>query len=148
MEWWYENGPIDEKMIEEFEKKCGYKYPDSFRKIALQFDGGMPEYSTFDTPTTTERVFDSLIPFAEDEDTETVWSYIDANAQKWLIEGLDWQYVPFADDPFGDFICFDRTNDHVVFFDHETWQIEEIADSFTAFIDSLYEDPDDEDFDD
>ena len=40
---------------------------------------------------------------------------------------------------FGDHICFDTTNNHIVFIDHETLETEELADTFSEFINSLYE---------
>ena len=43
----------------------------------------------------------------------------------------------FAGDPFGNLICFDKTNDHIVFIDHETLSIEPVADSFSEFIAGL-----------
>ena len=48
-------------------------------------------------------------------------------------------YVVFANEPFGNIICFDKTNDHIVFIDHETLSIEYVADSFSEFIAGLKE---------
>ncbi len=46
-------------------------------------------------------------------------------------------YIAFAADPFGNLICFDKSNDTIVFIDHETLRIESASASFTEFIDSL-----------
>jgi len=95
---------------------------------------------TYNTKETEGRVFNNLLSF-EEEDIESVWKLLEQDNfsdKVWGIEGLDWRFIPFARDPFGNFICFDRTNDHIVFWDHETTAIEEVADSFTEFIDSLY----------
>ena len=40
-------------------------------------------------------------------------------------------------DAFGNLICFDKTNDKIVFIDHETHSAEEAANTFTKFIKNL-----------
>ena len=55
----------------------------------------------------------------------------------WAKNGELDRYIVFATDPFGNKICFDKTNDKIVFIDHETLSIEVVADDFTEFVDSL-----------
>ena len=54
-------------------------------------------------------------------------------------EGFTGRYIPFAYSEGGNDICFDTSNNHIVYIDHETADIEEVADTFTGFINSLYE---------
>jgi len=127
-------------VFEELERKMNYKYPKEFQSLVLKFNGATPEEDVFDTKTTTGRVFDCFLSLNKEKEEmeETIWDYLDGDFS-WSIEELDWRYIPFANDPFGNYICFDRTNDHIVFWDHETGEVEEVADTFTVFINSLYE---------
>jgi len=141
MNWWtYENNKLNDELVVSFERKCDYQYPISFKQIVVEFDGGSPENDVYDTKETKGRVFNNLLSFNPAKKT-SVWSLLEKKTEEkfeWCVEGLSWRFIPFARDPFGNFICFDRTNDHIVFWDHETTAIEEVADSFTEFIDSLY----------
>lgn len=140
MDWVCGEKLADPKIIEEIEMIIGYQYPSEYKTVVLQNDGGSPEWMIFDTSKTKERVFNNLISF-EDGTLDGALEYVLSSGKKqWAFSGLKWRYVPFGDDPFGNMLCFDRENDHVVFFDHETRKIEEVADSFTEFIDSLYDD--------
>ena len=145
MEWLvFKKNNLELGVIERFEKKIGYSYPDIFKTIAKQFDGGTPKLTEFDTKETEGCVFNNLLSFDINKKT-SVWTLVkdcSSDGCCWNIEGFDWRFVPFARDPFGNFICFDRTNDHIVFWDHETGEVEEVADSFGEFIDSLYESDD------
>ena len=145
MEWWvFEAVDADRIAVEQFEKVCDFCYPDSFKKIVKQYDGGSPEYMEFDTKEQEGRVFNNLLSFDADI-TSSMWYFAEKHSDgsiEWVIDGLDWRYIPFARDPFGNYICFDRTNNHVVFWDHEIAEVEEVADTFTEFINSLYESED------
>ena len=137
MEWLFVKKIQNIAVLDELVSITKYDYPAEFKTFVLQYNGATPEADTFDTVNTCERVFNRLLSLNK-SDIETVWNCLGDDAS-WLIDGLDWRYVPFANDPFGNFICFDRTNDHIVFWDHETGEIEEVADDFATFIDSLYE---------
>lgn len=137
MEWLCAKKIQDSEVFEKLFEIIGYQYPDEFRSFALQFNGATPAEDEFDTIQTEGRVLNRFLSFNKN-DIETIWKFIDQNCS-WSIEDLDWRYIPFANDPFGNYICFDRTNDHIVFWDHETGEVEEVADTFTVFINSLYE---------
>lgn len=135
MEWLFGKKLSDPMMIKAMEEKIGYQYPAEYKALVLENDGGIPTNMIYDTAETKERVFNNLLSFEK-------WplNAVQSGVKKWDIEGLKWDYVPFARDPFGNMICFDRENDHVIFWDHETRRVEEVASSFTEFIDSLYDD--------
>ena len=127
--------------IKQFGERIKYCYPKSFVEIVMQYDGGSPESMNYNTTKTDGRVFNNLISF-DQEQQSSIWYMIEDNSKgeiEWNIDGLRWQYIPFAEDPFGNFICFDRNDDHIVFWDHETCEIEDVAVNFTKFVDSLYE---------
>lgn len=66
-----------------------------------------------------------------------MWHSNDSLHRIWAENGELDNYIVFACDPFGNIICFDKTNDHIVFIDHETLSMEPVADSFSKFIASL-----------
>ena len=136
MEWLFVKKIQDIALFDELVSITKYKYPKEFKTFVLQYNGATPEADVFDTVNTRGRVFNRLLSLNK-SDIETVWNCLGDDVS-WSIDGLDWRYIPFANDPFGNFICFDRTNDHIVFWNHETSEVEEVADSFSEFIDSLY----------
>lgn len=150
---WKQVVPLEsESLIDEFEQLRGYKFPDSFRECVIKNNGGYPEFEAFDTETTEERVFGFFASFNKDDNRRSVWFSVEAyesniNVAKQLgdleeatmLTNLFNRYVVFADTPFGDDIAFDKTDDSVVYIDHETLKVEKIADSFDAFLDCLYD---------
>ena len=51
----------------------------------------------------------------------------------------DKDLLPIADDPFGNLICYKFTgeNGRIVFWDHETDEIDDVADSFSELLSKL-----------
>ena len=159
MKWETEQPLKSEALIDEFEKLRDYTFPKSFREWVLLYNGGAPEDGdVFDTEETEERVFGFLCSFNKEDEGLTVWDVVEAYEENMSVareyedfedleayEKLFNRYVVFADTPFGDDIAFDKTDDSVVFIDHETFMVEKIADSFDEFVACLYEsEPDDE----
>ncbi len=137
---WKRTIPLESaELIDEFERVAGYSFCESFKKLVIDNNRGRPSKYVFDTKKTKERVFNHLLSFnKEDEVNMWIWLNVWDEPAKHLAE----RYIVFACDPFGNDICFDKTNDKVVFIDHETLTVEEVADSFDEFINSLYEDED------
>lgn len=120
------------KNIDDYECMVRYSLPDDFRECVITNNGGRPEYRCFDTDKAKERVLKSFLSFNRN-DKETVWKLYE-----WKKEQFENKYVPFAIDNFGNLICFDADNDHIVFLNHENSSVENVADSFSSFFDSLY----------
>ena len=133
MNWNFVEPLKSANLIDEFESFVSYTLPKDFKECVMQYNGGYPEREAFDTDSTKERVFNSLLSFNK-EDISTIWKTNEGH-----IEGLPDKYVVFADDPFGNLICFDKDNDNVIFWNHEDESVEHIANTFTEFIDKLYE---------
>ena len=141
MKWKFVKPLRDAQQISKFEETVEYLFPQEFKEVVKQFNGGFPEKNTFDISESEECDFNNLLSFNK-KDRGSIWNLVDRNTtkkQKWSVEGLPWKYVPFASDSFGDFICFDRSNNHIVLWDHETGKIEEVAKDFLSFLESLYE---------
>ena len=133
MNWNYVKTLKSVNLIDEFESLVHYELPKDFKEFVLQYNGGRPEHKAYDTDTTEERVLKTILSFNK-EDISTVWETNEGD-----IEGLPDKYVVFATDPFGNLICFDKDNDNVIFWNHEDESVEHIANTFTEFIDKLYE---------
>ncbi len=160
MDWDLATPLESKKLIEAYERVRGYTFPQSFKDCVELNNGGRPKLTEFDTDETEGRIFDCLYSFnAREEHGTTVWENVNTYetfARDAIIDkDIDWlsdvayiyqNFVCFADTPFGDEIAFYKPDDRIVLIDHETLEIEKIADSFEEFIDSLYEEDDDDDF--
>ncbi len=56
-----------------------------------------------------------------------------------MLQNIMDNYVIFAEDSGGNQIAFNKTDDSVVYIDHENLEVEHIADSFDEFLDCLYD---------
>lgn len=133
MEWKYVKPLSSEDNINEFECLVKYAFPEDFRECIKKYNGGRPQKKIFDTDTTKERALKSFLSFNKN-DRETVWRIYEWNKQE-----LGDRYVAFAVDNFGNLICFDANNDHIVFLNHENLGVEKVADDFMEFINKLHE---------
>ena len=143
MEWYSVKELKSPDLIAEFERLVGYTFCDSFKKFVMQFNGSKTRadgYDTFDTEKSVGRVLNAFDSFNK-EDKGSIWT-----SRNWddCGTGMKDEYVVFADSCFGDPIAFDKSNDSVVFIDHETLNVEKIADDFDGFLNSLYIYPGDE----
>ena len=141
MEWEYVRPLQAETLVDDYEKTIKYEFPEEFILCAKHNNNGYPKLSSFISwkgRRKRKRVFDHLFSF-NTEDRTTIWNYNDWNGRfhDWNENGEMNDYVAFAGDPFGNLICFDKTNDHIVFIDHETLEIEDVADNFSDFINNL-----------
>lgn len=133
MEWKYIKQLKSVDLIDKFEALTKYSFCDSFRRCVIEHNGGRPSKRAFDTDKTKERELKSFLSFNK-EDRETVWKIFD-----WNKEELSDKYIPFGIDNFGNLICFDASNDHIVFVNHEDMSVEIIANHFDGFMNALYE---------
>lgn len=140
MEWLFGYKLESENLITEYEQRMNYKFPKSFTECVKKHNGTHPSLKIFLSKgkRKRKRVFNSMFSFNQN-DIDTIWNYNQWNGKSsdWNEDGKMENYVAFADDPFGNLICFDKTNDKIIFIDHETLQIESVADSFEEFINNL-----------
>lgn len=132
MEWKYVKSLKSEDLVNEFECLVKYSFPDSFRTCVIENNGGRPNKRTFDTNVRRERELKSFLSFNK-EDKETVWKI-----QEWNTNELEDRYIAFGIDNFGNLICFDANNDHIIFINLEKGSIESIAHDFDSFLKGLY----------
>jgi len=111
--------------IKKLEDFLGFELPSDYKEKLPYINRGKPEKYIFKTGN-KECVLDYMI------DIDEIPKFM-----KNLPEGL----IPFATDPFGNFICFKYEKDkfqEIVFYDHETDKYFSVTKSFSDFLESLY----------
>lgn len=119
--WRYMKPLEDDTLIKEYEEFKNYKFSELFIKYAKEFNGGRPNKELFDTDKTRGRVIKKLLSFRPN-DKENVWNCPSDIG------------IPFAMDHYGNYIAFEKDSEKVIFVDHETDQIEFVANNFKEFI--------------
>jgi cell wall assembly regulator SMI1 len=136
IEWIASKGELHYEAIKTVEKQWGIKFPDDFVECVLKNDGASPEPSAFNFEGKRGASFGFLLSFRPDNEIYILDVY---NRIK---KALPKSVFPFADDPAGNFICFDYRQDptgpKVVFWDHEWDKVIPVCDRFTDLINKLY----------
>lgn len=132
MYWKYVKPINSSELVSEFEHQNRIVFPDEYKACVLANNGGRPSKKVFDTAVTKEREIKSLLSFNKN-DRETIWSVNGCKSKEFQNK-----YIAFATDSAGNLICFERLDKSIVFYDHETENIEKISANYTDFINSLY----------
>ena len=137
--WKYARPLMDDMPIKKMEGKFNKTFPMDYVECVLESNAGTPSRDVFETERRDERVFGGLLSVIESDDVNVYESYDD------LSDRLDRDDVfPFAEDPGGNYICFDYSQSPptVVFWDHETNELEPVSRTFSDLLNKLYEDKD------
>lgn len=130
MDWKYKIDVANQDVFPEIEKKYGITISEELRALILTANAATPSKYNF-LLGTTEKVLGAILSFNKGEtDTDTVYSALSAIEDRSL--------VPFAIDPFGNYICYSNNDNKVVLWDHETSRISSTEKDLSAFLDSLY----------
>ncbi len=121
MEWKYVVSTTKENIMK-VEEKIGYTFPNDFKECVLKNNYGTPENCTFYLPNGEQKVFGSLLSF-NSEDKEYI---IDFNEVKS-------DFVNIALDPFGNYIAYEKNSNEIVYINHETNEVSNIAKSWKSF---------------
>lgn len=126
---------------QDVERYLGIKFPQDYKECVKLFNDGYPEPDVFNVDEDNDIVFSCLLSFTNEEA-----NILEVNdiASGYLPEGI----FPFAEDQFGNLICFDYRQDKespiIIFYDHETENEENkflrICDTFPELIEGLHED--------
>lgn len=129
-EWRYIKPLATENLIPDAEEKLGYNFVESYIDFVKKYNGSRPPVSIFRTSTSQERTIKSFLSF----NLTDVENIIKLNSG---ISELSTQLVAFAIDNFGNYICFDKHNDAVVFLDFESGETEFIDKTFSDFLQKI-----------
>lgn len=135
-------GQLKESTLIEFEEKIGARLPEDFREYLLQYNGGLPKPNNFNIHNDCSSIHHMFGIHKGPEYSSLKWN---VEIKKNAIPNL---LMPFADDPFGNILCIGVKGDvkgEIYFWDHEVCEdgdwtdIVKISDSFTLFLNSLFE---------
>lgn len=130
MTWKYK---IDMKNLQAFadvEKFRGILIPEELKNFVAEHNAATPSRHHF-MVRATERVFGAVLSFEKNEtEADTVYPALEAVEDKNLL--------PFAIDPFGNYICYQLNEKQIVYWDHENDAVTTTGKSLKEFIESLY----------
>lgn len=133
--WKLSNKLNDRTQIVKLEEVIGKSLPPDYVNCVSENNRGRPSRHAFETPKGV-RVFNNLLSLHEDENENIfkIYQYISEETERADI-------LPFARDPFGNYICFDFSKDpaSIVFWDHEVRTIEAVCKSFTDLVNMLHD---------
>lgn len=134
LQWKYVKGTICREEIELVEERFG-ALPSDIKETILQYNGGRPNKKVFKTKRNTERIFNSLISFNK-LDKGNIFITIEC-----LINELPKKVIPVGTDPFGNYICVQKSmnKSRIIFWNHENGETEDICDDFTQLLEMLSE---------
>ncbi len=139
--WIGSNGNIETEILVKTEAFFNIKFPMDYTECVIQNDGGYPKPNRFKL-NGNEEIFNNLLSFDEEDESGII------NTYKAVEDGLLAQVVPFAEDPFGNLLCFDYRNSHepvIVFWDHEKafnnkdMAVTSVCGSFTKLLSLIHE---------
>lgn len=122
----------DKSAVDKLEREYHFALPESLRACILKYNGGICKPNKIDAPSGNVYLFGGLLSFNEN-DADNVYTAIQSILD---VSGSRLNYFPFGLDPFGNFFCIQ--DDGVIFFDHETNDIEVLTKSFDDFLASLH----------
>lgn len=112
------------------EKFRGILIPEELKNFVAEHNAATPSRHHFMVGA-TERVFGAVLSFEKNEtEADTVYPALEAVEDKNLL--------PFAIDPFGNYICYQLNEKQIVYWDHENDAVTTTGKSLKEFIESLY----------
>lgn len=126
---WEYTTPICDGLITEVESMFCIQIPDELKSILKEGNCGVPSKRFFDDEKSRAHEMKTLLSYNR-SDMENVYSAFK------VLKEIDGKLIPFANDPAGNLICYDGSK--VVYWHHETDEIEPVADSISEFFDKLY----------
>lgn len=136
MKWILKKRKITEQDFENVEKEFGVQFPLDFKGVVLENNGASPEKTTYDTKVAKERIAEYLLSFSKDDKDNIFVAY---NATRKYVNE---KTIPIMRDSFGNYICFDFSKEkkgELYFWNHEDDSLEYINETFSNFLNSLYD---------
>lgn len=132
MQWSYGKNTVTEQHIHEMEEYFRCKLPEEYRYTLILYHGARPSRKVFHTETVHGRMIKSFLTISR-EYPGNVYDVCD-----WLKDKLPRNLIPFASDPFGNYLCFDKDHSmRIVFWNHELGKVEAVCGDFDEFVRNL-----------
>jgi hypothetical protein len=143
IEWIFSDEPVNKSEIRKIGKEMGVIFPNDYIECAAINHGAHPNPEVFDIKGRPECVFNRLLSYDPISKSYILGIY------KSTRDRLAHNVIPFANDPFGNMICFFFKEEgtelgSIVFWDHETSGdgkyagVSYICNSFTKLLSMLY----------
>ena len=126
---------INTKQVKKFEDMYCIFFPNDFIECIIENNSGYFVQKKIKTKFENIRICNNFLNFYENDKISIFYVYKDVFFER-EIDRL----IPFAQDPFGNYFCFDFSDSSmsVVFWEHESSKKEYICNTFTEFINNLY----------
>lgn len=129
--WKYKIEVKDTSIFDEIGNMLGVNFPDELKCFISENNAATPAKYKFMLGS-SEKALGAVLSFNKGEaDVDTVFSALNCIEDKNLI--------PFAIDPFGNYICYAVDNSEVVFWEHEADVIISSYKTLSDFVEGLYE---------
>lgn len=128
--WKYKTDMKDPEAFTKVERLRGIHIPEELKQFVAEHNTAQPALYHFMVGG-TERIFGAVLSFDESEtELDQVYPALEVIEDKKLL--------PFAVDPFGNFICYALDKNEIVFWDHETEDVTSTGKNLKQFIENLY----------
>lgn len=121
--------PVDESVFKEFERNYGIEVPEDLRELVLEANAGNPDPCNVTDEEGNERVIGTILSYSNKVRT-TVFKALKRIPNK--------KYIPFAVDPLGNYFCENLLLGDIIFYDHETSEFINVADSLDEMIKKIH----------
>ena len=134
---WLNYKDISIDIIESVENRLEITLPEDYKQIVLKYGGGYPNPNHFKVDGKVE-IFNNLISLDENK-YNNIYEILED-----LQDRIGDQLIPFAEDGFGNLLCFDYSaNKNIVFWDHEKnhddfKELPLVCSSFSSLIENLF----------
>lgn len=131
------HGRLKDAVLAAFEDVLGFVLPEDYRRFLLKHNGGRPVPSNFSIGGYDVSSVESFYGLHDGPD----YARLDV-AYNDLANRLPDGVAPVASDSFGNQVCVacrPWQYGRILFWDHETEDVTELAEDFDAFLDSLFE---------
>lgn len=126
--WKYVKELKNTNVVDAFEKEKRIEFPNDLKQVLLKYNGGRPSLKYYDLQNEKDKEFKTLLSFNE-TDIENIYKHFPLDSK---FENL----IPFASDPAGNY--FVLSNKKICLWNHETDTIQEIAKTFSDFLQMLH----------
>ena len=128
--WKYKIDLADENVFSTIEKDRNIQIPQDLKELIKEGNAATPDKYKYIIGS-TEKVVGAILSFNKDEkEADSVYTALSVIEDKNL--------MPFAIDPFGNYICLEINSNNVVYWDHESGDVFSTEKNIEEFIKSLY----------
>ena len=127
--WKYVKPLVSLESIAEYETLTASPLPDDIKEVIRMYNGGRPSLKYYDLPKEKDKELKTLLSLNR-SDIENVFAI-------YPLDSANGKLVPFASDPAGNFFVIKERK--IYLWLHESDEVVFLAESFTAFLETLHD---------